>query len=248
MADGGRFDRELEGIPQAQKGPPRWMFFAGCGCLVPGFILVIVMWFTYQMIRELVDQKTAWEALADVVAFDDAARGTPSGEEDDLRTPQDESWDPPEFELVFGGPIPFSGGLEAYWFGRDIRGPLDPEGEYGENAMLVTFLKTKSDQAEAATEAPPGTPLHEDMTLEVQGRALRGRRIPEMVSDDLLMQASGLDEVRGAGAALWLREGFTDPNEEGESFDLLVFFQRPNSSDPIRDEEMRSFLEPFDVA
>jgi len=86
------------------------------------------------------------------------------------------------------------------------------------------------------------------MTVEVQGVPLRGRRLPEMVSDELYFKISGLEEVRGAGAAVWLREGFTDPEEEGETFDLLLFLQRPASSQPITDAEIVRFLEPFHVA
>lgn len=241
-------DFDLEAVPQARKAPPRWMFFAGCGCLVPGFFIVIVFWFGAKMIVERVNQQLAWESLAGVIGYDDVARGTPTGVEDDPNTPKDESRDPGEFELVFGGSIPLSGGVEIYWFGRDVRGPTDPDGKFGENPLLVTFAKVKSGQADATAVAPPGTPMHENMTIEIQGRELRGRRIPEMVSDDLLIQATGLGEVRGAGAAIWLREDFEDPEEDDELFDLLIFFQRPGSSVPIRDDEIRSFLEPFHVA
>ncbi|MEM9380682.1 MAG: hypothetical protein AAGB93_12090 [Planctomycetota bacterium] len=248
MPEGGGFDHELEGIPQVRKGPPRWMVLTGCGCLIPGFIGVAVVAFAMQMFGALVNQDHAWTQLALIVPYDEAARGAPTGVEDDPNTALDESREPTEFELMIGGPIPMSGGVEAYWFGRDVPGPMKPDAEIGDNPFFVTILKTKSDQADAAARAPTGTPLHEDMTIEVQGRELRGRRIPEMVSDPILLSISSLPEVRGAGAVVWLREGFADPDEEGELFDLLVFFQRPESSDPILDEEIRSFLAPFDVA
>ena len=114
--------------------------------------------------------------------------------------------------------------------------------------MSVTFLKLPSDQSEAATAAAPGTPTHEDMTVPVQGVTLRGRRLPEMVSDEIYFQISGLEEVRGAGAAVWLRERFLVPEEDDEEFDLILFFQRPGSSQPVTDADIVEFLEPFHVA
>ena len=241
-------DFDLEDIPRARKGPPRWMIFTGCGCLLPGFVLVAVVAWGMEMFGGLAIQTKGWSALTLVLPYDDIARGTPTGLPDDPDTTQDESREPGEFELLFGGPIPFSGGVEVYWFGRDMPGPFVKERVYGADPLVITILKIKADQADAATIAPVGTPLHEDMTIEVQERPLRGRRIPEMISDKLLIRLPGLEEVRGAGAVVWLRESFGDPDQEDGRFDLLVFFQRPNSSRPIHDEEIRSFLAPFDLA
>lgn len=242
-------EAELSAIPAARKGPPKWMTFVGCGCLIPGFLAVAWVAYSVQMFRTLTDQQNAWTELAELVSYDDSVRGEPSGEPDDPRTRLDESRLDAEFSMIIGGPVPFSGGVEAYHLGRDVPTPgLEEDAQYGPNPMSVTFVKIRSDQAEAAAEAPAGTPLHQDMTLEIAGVELRGRRIPEMVSDSLLIQATGLTEVRGAGAVLWLREGFTDPDEDDESFDLLVYFQRPESSTPITDAEMTSFLGAFDIA
>ncbi|MEM1448469.1 MAG: hypothetical protein AAGI22_05120 [Planctomycetota bacterium] len=248
MPEGGSFDHDLEGIPQVRKGPPRWMMLTGCGCLIPGFIGVAILAFGAQMVGTLVNQDHAWSQLGLIVPFDDAARGERTGTEDNPATALDESREPREFELIIGGAVPMSGGVEAYSFSRGVPGPMSPDREMGDDPMLVTFVKLKADQANAATRAPTGTPLQVDMTLEVQGRELRGRRIPEMISDDVMLRIARIPEVRGAGAVIWLREGFTDPDEKGELFDLLVFFQRYGSSDPIGDDEIRSFLEPFDVA
>ncbi|MGD2016852.1 MAG: hypothetical protein PVJ89_01945 [Planctomycetota bacterium] len=239
---------DVEPAPRRSGGPPRWMMFTGCGCLLPGFILVATVAWTMQLFGQLIHTAEAWRGLEALIAFDDSARGVPTGEEDNPNTPVDESREQGEFKLLLGGAIPFSGGVEAYWFGRSVPSPADTDRSYGEDALSVTFLKLPSDQSEAATTAAPGTPTHEDMTVEVQGVPLRGRRLPEMVSDELYFKISGLEEVRGAGAAVWLREGFTDPEEEGETFDLLLFLQRPASSQPITDAEIVRFLEPFHVA
>lgn len=243
MADAGP---ETRG--RRSGGPPRWMFFTGCGCLLPGFILVATAAWTMQLFGQLINTSEAWRGLSELITYDEVARGLPTGEEDNPNTPIDESREAGEFELLLGGAIPFSSGVEVYWFGRSVPSPADTDRSYGPDALSVTFLKLPSDQSEAATTAAPGTPTHEDMTLEVQGVTLRGRRLPEMVSDELYFQVSGLEEVRGAGAAIWLREAFPDPEEDDELFDLLLFFQRPGSSQPITDADIVNFLEPFHVA
>ena len=166
-------------------GPPRWMFVTGCGCLLPGFLLVATIAWSMQLFGQLINKSEAWRGLAELITYDDSARGTPTGEEDNPNTPVDESREPGDFELLLGGDIPFYGGVEAYWFGRSVPGPEQRDRSYGEDAMSVTFLKLPSDQSEAATAAAPGTPTHEDMTVPVQGVTLRGRRLPEMVSDEI---------------------------------------------------------------
>lgn len=220
----------------------------GCGCLIPGFLLVATIAWSLQLFGQLINKSEAWRGLGELIAYDDSARGALTGEEDNPNTSVDESREPGEFELLLGGDIPFSGGVEAYWFGRAVPGPDQVDRTYGSDALSVTFLKLPSDQSEAATTAAPGTPTHEDMTVSVQGVELRGRRLPEMVSDEIYFQISGLEEVRGAGAAVWLRESFIVLEEDGEAFDLMVFFQRPGSSQPITDADIVDFLEPFHVA
>ncbi len=68
-----------------------------------------------------------------------------------------------------------------------------------------------------------------------------------MINDQFRVKWLGLGEVRGAGAIVWLREGIADPNEKDTLFDLLVFFQRPNSSVPITEAEVTRFLAPFNL-
>ena len=45
------------------------------------------------------------------------------------------------------------------------------------------------------------------MEIEIPGRTLRARRIPEMRDDELLLPIHGVDEMVGAGAAVFLQEG-----------------------------------------
>ncbi len=241
------FDDELAAIPAAQKGPPRWMVRVGCGCLIPGFIILAVVAWVVQTGGALLDQNSAWESLAKLVHYDDSVRGEDSGLEDDPKTPKDESRTPVEFELLLGGTVPFSSGVDVYWFGRGIPLPGWGEQELGPDPLSITIVKLNQGISDQASRAPAGTPIHEDRTFTVNGQTLRGRVVPEMVNDQFKVRLSGLEEVRGAGAIVWLREGISDPNEKETLFDLLVFFQRPNSSVPITDAEVERFLAPFDL-
>ncbi|MEM8712391.1 MAG: hypothetical protein AAGG01_15675, partial [Planctomycetota bacterium] len=178
----GSFDDELAGIPEARKGPPRWMIFAGCGCLIPGFLLVATAAWFLQMYSGLINKSSAWESLGGVIRYDDIARGEPTGLDDDPKTPVDESRTPGEFELLLGGDVPFSGGVEAYWFGRGLPLPTDEDQTLGPNPLSITLVKLDQTQADRAAMAPAGTPLHEDRTYSVNGKTLRGRVVPEMVN------------------------------------------------------------------
>ncbi len=222
------------------------MVFTGCGCLIPGFLVVAALAWSLQLFGGLVNKESAWSSLAGLIRYDDSARGEATGLEDDPRSPLDESRTPGEFELLLGGDVPFAG-VQAYWFGRDLPMPFDQNQAIGPDPLSITVIKLESDQADKASMASAGTPLHEDRTYLVNGKTLRGRVVPEMVNDTLHVQLSGLGEVRGAGAVVWLREGFQDPEEEDKVFDLLAFFQRPKSSVPIKDEEVARFLAPFDL-
>lgn len=235
---------EVEAVA-AKKGPPSWMVPIGCGCLVPGFLIVATGAYLLQMAGNLVNQDSAWKSLGEIVEYDDVARGTPTGEEDVPKTPLDESRSPGEFELLLGGDIPNSGGLEAYWFGRDMPNQVREITEFGEDPLSVSIVKMPTDQSDKATQATADTPLHEDTSFVVNGKTLRARRIPEMVSDDLFLRIQGLEEIRGAGAAVWIREGYSDPDSDGDLFDVVVFFQRPNSAEPITQGDVQSFLGPF---
>ncbi|QDV08842.1 hypothetical protein Poly30_43970 [Planctomycetes bacterium Poly30] len=219
----------------------------GCGCLIPGFIVIVAVALFAMSLSEHVNESEAWKSLAGVIRYDDSARGPETGVEDDPSTNEDESRGPTEFQLLMGGEMPLDRSVEVYWFGRDMPSPRTQGQVMGNDPLSVTLIKEEQSLAEMAARSRPGTPLHEDRTYEVKGRVLRGRVLQQMVSDSLHIKLSGLDKVSGAGAVVWLREGFTDPEEEGKLFDLLAFFQRPGSVEPIKDEEIERFLAPFDL-
>jgi len=234
--------------PKSPAGPPKWMFFAGCGCLVPGFLLVSAGAYFLQQMGGMMNQQRAWDDLEQLIGFDDALRGTPTGVLDNPKTPIDESLAPAEFEMKMGGRMPISeGGQEFYYLGRDVATPMEDPFVTGPDPLLVTIAKLPADQSESATSAPAGTPAHEDATLEVKGRTLRVRKIPRLVTPARRVPfLFEVPERSGAGAAVWLRDDFEVEGDEG-LFDLVVFFQRPGSMAPITSDEIRGFLEPFDL-
>ena len=59
---------------KSSKGPPKWMLFTGCGCVVPGFLLVATGAFAIQMGQKLFNQNEAYRTLAELIPFDDSAR------------------------------------------------------------------------------------------------------------------------------------------------------------------------------
>ena len=225
------------------------MIWTGCGCLVPGFLIVATVAYYLQTGRELVDQERAWTMLGETVAYDESARGTKTGVEDDPNTAQDESREPGEFELLLGGPVPIStGDEEAYYFGRDVATPFEPDRPAGPDPLRITIVKLPTASAEEATRAPAGTPAHEDGTIEVQGQPLRVRWIPKMTSDGINLLSFKIPDTSGAGAAVWMRRGIPDPEDDDRTFDVVAFFQRPGSGRRIESDEIRAFLEPFEVS
>lgn len=236
-------------VAPAYGGPPRWMIWTGCGCLVPGFLLVATVAYYLQTGRELVDQERAWTMLGETVRYDDSARGTETGAPDDPSTAWDESRRPGEFEFLLGGPVPIStGDEEAYYFGRDVPTPFEPDRPIGPNPLRITIVKLLSDRSDGATRASAGTPAHEDGTIEVNGEALRVRWIPKMTSEGVNLLSFRIPDTSGAGAAVWMRRGVPDPEDADRTFDVIAFFQRPGSGRRVEEAEIRAFLEPFEVS
>lgn len=241
-------DEVLDDEVPKKKGPPKWMLFMGCGCILPGFILVSVAAYALQLGQKLFNQNEAYRTLAEFVDYDDSLRGTSSGEADDPRTPRDESRVPRDIDLIMGGKIPDSGGSHAFWFGRDIPVRAWETTEFGPDPLRISIVRIPSDQSDAATRASQGTPLHVDTEFVVGDLTLRARRLPEIRDQGAFFRYfHGVDEMVGAGAAVWMREGVLDEEEE-ETFDLVAFFQRPRSSVAITEEEVASFLAPFDLS
>ena len=63
-------------VPETRSGPPRWMLLTGCGCLVPGFLLVSAGAFFLQQMGGLMNQQRAWDDLSALIDYDPALRGT----------------------------------------------------------------------------------------------------------------------------------------------------------------------------
>ena len=102
------------------------MLLTGCGCLVPGFLLVSTGAFFLQEMGGMMNQRKAWDGLAELIDFDPTLRGTPTGLEDNPKTPLDESLTPAEFEMRMGGALPISeGDHEFYYLGRDVATPVE---------------------------------------------------------------------------------------------------------------------------
>lgn len=240
-----------EELPAAapRKGPPRWMLWTGCGCVLPGFLLVAMGAFALQLGQKLFNQQTAYATLAQVIDYDDSLRGTPSGEPDDPMTPRDESHVPRDVDLILGGEVPYSGGVHTYWFARDV--PVRAWGieDFGPDPLRVSLVRMPSDQSDAATRAAPGTALHQDTRFEVNGQSLRARRLPEVRDEGTEIEyLHGVPEFVGPGAAVWLQERVADDDDDGTYFDLVAFFQRPRGTEPVREDEIQAFLAPFHLA
>lgn len=236
-------------VPETRSGPPRWMLLTGCGCLVPGFLLVSAGAFFLQQMGGLMNQQRAWDDLSALIDYDPALRGTPNGVPDNPKTPMDESMDPAEFAMRMGGGLPISeGGEEFYYLGRDVATPMEEPFVIGPDPMQVTIAKIPAENSDAATSAPKGTPVHEDGSIEVNGVVLRKRTIPNLVTPARRIPfLFEVPEREGAGAAVWLRDDFTVGEEEDRLYDLIAFFQRPESFEPIDDDEIRSFLAGFRI-
>lgn len=225
------------------------MIFAGCGCLVPGFLIVSTGAYFLQMVQQLVNVELAWTTLAKSAPYEESARGTSTGVPDDPNTPMDESRTPREFKLILGGVVPIStGDEEAYYFGRDVPTPFEKDVKAGPNALRVTVVKMDSSKSDSATKAPAGTPLHDEGKIQVKEEWLRVRWIPEMISDGVNLLTFKIPGSSGAGAAVWMRQSVPNPEDDEGTFDVVAFFQRPGSGDRIKPEEIRAFLEPFDLS
>ena len=234
-------------IPQQRKGPPKWMLFVGCGCLVPGFLLVALVAWGMQFFGQATNPRLAYEELAKVIPFDETLMGTPTGLADDPGTRTLESHEDPEFSLDWGTIIPFSGGVGIFYFSRGVD-LVDGKPQFSDDALIAMITQVPTGQSDEVKSVPEkdGFPF----TLEVQGRTLSGDRADRITSDVIVEFPGGTVEVTGPGA--WLRlftQVAAEPDdEESDLFDVLLLLQRPGEgSAPISDEEILEFLAPFHV-
>lgn len=234
-------------IPQQRKGPPKWMLFVGCGCLVPGFLLVALVAWGMQFFGQATNPRLAYEELAQVLTYDEELKGTPTGLADDPGTRTLESYEDPEFRLDWGTEIPFSGGVAMFYFSRGVE-IVDSEPRFADDALIAMITRVPTGQAGQVMEVrgPEGDPF----TLDVQGRSLSGLRAKAISSDIIVEFPNGTIEVSGPGAWLTLlTQVAADPeDEDSELYDVLVMLQRPvEGGPPITDEEFLDFLAPFHV-
>lgn len=229
-----------------RRGPPKWMVVTGCGCLMPGFLLVAVVAWGMQYFAAATNPSQAYTTLAGAIPFDDSLKGRSTGLADDPATRALESFEAPEFPLLFGTEIPFSGGLGLYYFARGAS-VVDGEARFTDDALLAILTKVPSSQS---GDAMRGEGDGEPFQLEVQGVTLSGLRFESVKSDVIVDFPRGTSKVQGPGVVLRLRSDVAvDPSDEdSDFFDVLLTMQRPKmGGTPVSDEEIREFLAPFHV-
>lgn len=238
-----------EAPPVRRKGPPKWMILTGCGCLLPGFFLVALMAWAMQFYGSATSPRAAYDSLARTLPYDETLMGRSTGLADDPATRVLESHEAPEFELLFGADIPFSGGVAIHYLARGAR-VEDDRTEFAEDALVAMITKVPASQSEGVLRGQTSADEGEPFQLEVQGVTLSGMRHATMTSDILTQFPRGTIEVTGPGVALKVRTGVAqDPDDEDSKiFDVLLTLQRPRSdAAPVSDEDIRTFLAPFHV-
>jgi hypothetical protein len=241
-------DEWAEAPAPKRKGPPKWMLFVGCGCLIPGFVIVALVAWAMQFFGAATNPRQAYDALATTLPFDDSLKGRATGLADDPSTRELESHEDPEFHLFFGGDIPFSGGVQIFMFGRGVT-VVDEKPQYGPESLLAIITRIPSSQGDKVLRGPEGTE-QEPFQIDVQGATLSGLRSPNVRSDVMVEFPRGTAEVTGPGVSLRLRSSVAEDPEDPESdeFDVLLTLQRPTEgAAAITDDDIRGFLAPFHI-
>ncbi|MEZ6015809.1 MAG: hypothetical protein R3F49_11885 [Planctomycetota bacterium] len=237
---------EWQGDPTPKrKGPPMWMILSGCGCLIPGFLLVALVAWGMQFMGTATSPRAAYEALAATIPYDESLMGRATGLADDPGTRELESHEAPEYQLVFGMEIPFTGGVGIFSFLKGAQG--DDGASFADDAVVATITKVPSKQSgDVLRGGDDGEPFQ----LEFQGVTLSGMRFPEMTSEVIVQFPKGTKKVKGPGLSLRLLSDLADDPEDPKSkvFDVLLTMQRPqDGGQQISDEELRAFLAPFHI-
>ena len=249
MTDEDWAENSEPATPAKRKGPPGWMLGCGCGCVIPGFLLIAIVAWGMQYFGTSSNPRLAYAALAAVLPFDEALKGTPTGLADDPSTRALESHEDPEFPLIFGAEIPFSGGLSQFYLPRGVN-VVDAKMSFTENALIAIITRAKPEQAESIASGGPGTGARDSFSIDIQGLTLSGVRIPDMENELIVGFVEGREPVVGPGIVLTLRTEMPEyPDEEDSKlFNVVLSMQRPQSDGaPISDEEIRHFLAPFHV-
>lgn len=235
--------------PPAQpkrKGPPMWMVLTGCGCIIPGFLVVALLAWGMQHFGQATSPLAAYEALERTLPFDEALKGRPTGQADDPGTRQLESHEDPEFRLEYGIDIPFTGGMSLFLFTRGAT-IVDRKPVFAQDGIAATITKVPTKQGDDALAAKGAGRPYE---LTVQGRTLRGYRFDRMQSQVIVKFPRGTAEIEGPGVALrLLADVAQDPDDpKSKVFDVLLMMQRGRPEDPpLSDEDVLHFLAPFHI-
>jgi len=241
--------QDWQEAPARRKGPPKWMIFTGCGCLIPGFFLIALVAWAMQFFGAATSPRVAFEALAQTLPYDETLMGKATGLADDPGTRVLESHEAPEYQLMFGAEIPFSGGLAIYYF---VRGAsvVDAKTVFADDALVAMITKVPTDQSAEVMRSQAEGDTGEPFELSVQGTTLSGFRHLALKSEVVVEFPRGTTEVSGPGVSLKLRSGVAqDPDDpESKLFDVLLTLQRPKDGGAaITDEEIQHFLAPFHV-
>jgi hypothetical protein len=241
--------QDWQEAPMQRKGPPKWMIFTGCGCLLPGFLLVGLLAWGMQFFGTATSPLAAYESLAQTLPYDEALKGRSTGLADDPSTRALESHEAPEYVLSFGTEIPFSGGVAIYHFVRGAR-VVDDEAAFDDEGVVVMITKVPSDQADVVMESSDGDEPGEPFQIEVQGVTLSGMRHTSLTSDFVVQFPSAKAEVSGPGVTLKLLSQVAQnpDDEESKLFAVvLVMLRAREDGAQITDEELQHFLAPFHI-
>lgn len=233
MADQLDWGSEAKEQPKPKRRVPVWAWFCGGGCLLALITMIVAALAFGSWFKDMTDPEEQWKQLERVVVV----QSRPEGE-------------------IMGFKVPLTGiqtigiqqGLTKVDFliatgqnGEQIRDDiLDPDAKGG-----ISFM---------GNIGRHGT---EEITLNVQGRELRGVRFTSKPRDENAPEpAATTDEESEPGdmsARDVVRMATTtsttalDITPEGSGTTVLLMFQRIGSLEPIPDSEVIEFLEHFDL-
>ena len=196
---------------------PGWVWFCGAGCLLAVIVSAVAAVFVVRGVRRATDPEVQWAAIDEVLPYDQRPQG----------------WTP-RFGVGMG-----MLGFETYVLEQTGEASADGRHPAGLVAVLMVFSAAQGEEIRRQmldaekVEAPFNLGGRTEMrrgAVDVQGRTLKVLRA---------VQTGG---QHGGGET-----AIVDLTPEGSSKPVLLQLIRPNSQDPIRDEEIVSFLEPFDV-
>ena len=207
-------------------GVPRWIWTCGCGCLIGAIALVLAIvagwdWFV-ERAESLADPAQQWPLVSEVLPVEE----------------------PPEGVQILKLPLTDWLGLDV-WFLADRAEDLQAllmtaTGETGDELTKGMF---EGHGGKAAFDQPVETEGVEQIV--VQGRELRAVRfLPEEAGEGEGRQWEGWQvgsqwgDARGAGVMI-------DVSSEDGERTVLIQLVRESSTEPLTDDEVRAFLEPF---